>query len=59
MSKKEKLPRPMYFRCMSCRIVLNHKMLEKGICLGHRISEFVNGTVFERLKVRWWKFTGQ
>jgi len=57
MSKK-KLAKIKYFRCLTCHNILNHKMLESGECLGHRLVSLGHGTLFEYLKVQWWKLRG-
>lgn len=55
---KRKLPKIKYFRCLTCNNVVNHKMLDNGECLGHRLTSLVHGTFVEYLKVQWWKLRG-
>ena len=47
------------FRCEEDKKLLRKSDCLKGACLGHKLKPATDGSVFEWVRVQFWKLTGQ
>ena len=41
-----------YYRCMTCGLLLTDKIIEQGICAGHKMRLAADGSFFEWLLIK-------
>lgn len=40
-----------FFRCLDCGRLVNDTMIQKGMCLGHKVKEPAFPNLWERIKI--------